>query len=94
MQLVLAALWLLDDLLKCQPFMFTTAFGQSLAATVPTIPRFRPRPITGVVTLVEQEAVVLNAVFAVIPLLPPESKKVDHDTSEQSEESDSGTCGR
>ncbi len=69
LQLVLAGIWLLDGLLQYQPFMFTKAFGQMLAATGPGNPGVIARPITWDATLVEHHAVALNAIFATIQLL-------------------------
>ena len=47
LQLGLAAIWLLDGVLQYQPFMFTKAFGQMLAATSPGIPASSLTPSTG-----------------------------------------------
>lgn len=69
LQLILAAVWLLDALLQYQEVMFTKAFGQMLAATAPGNPGFLARPITWDAALVEQHAVALNAIFATIQLL-------------------------
>ncbi|MGD0556202.1 MAG: hypothetical protein ABSA93_14630 [Streptosporangiaceae bacterium] len=69
LQLVLAGIWLLDGLLQYQPFMFTKAFGQMLAATAPGNPGAVAHPITWDATLVEHHAVLLNVIFATIQLL-------------------------
>jgi hypothetical protein len=69
LQLVLAGVWLLDGVLQYQPFMFSKAFGQSLAVTAPGNPGVIARPITWDASLVEHHAVLLNAVFATIQLL-------------------------
>jgi hypothetical protein len=69
LQLVLAAVWLLDGLLQYQPFMFGKAFGQSLGVTAPGNPGFLARPITWDATLAEHHAVLLNVIFATIQLL-------------------------
>jgi hypothetical protein len=69
LQLVLAAIWLLDGLLQFQPFMFTKAFGQMLAATAPGNPGVIARPITWDASLIEHHDVALNVIFATIQLL-------------------------
>jgi hypothetical protein len=69
LQLVLAGLWLLDGVLQYQSFMFTKAFGQSLAETAAGNPSFIARPITWDATLVQQHVILLNAIFATIQLL-------------------------
>jgi hypothetical protein len=69
LQLALAATWLLDGVLQYQPFMFTKAFGQLLAATAAGNPPFVSRPITWDATLVEHHLVPLNTAFATIQLL-------------------------
>jgi hypothetical protein len=69
LQLVLAAIWLLDALLQYQPFMFSKAFGQMLGATAPGNPGVVAHPITWDATLVEHHLVALNAIFATIQLL-------------------------
>jgi hypothetical protein len=69
LQLVLAGLWLLDGVLQYQSFMFTKAFGQSLAETAAGNPSFIARPITWDATLVQQHVILLNAICATIQLL-------------------------
>ncbi|HSZ39861.1 MAG TPA: hypothetical protein VK817_07875 [Trebonia sp.] len=69
LQLGLAGVWLVDALLQYQQFMFTKAFGQMLAEGAPGNPGFLARPITWDATLVEQHAVLLNAIFATVQLL-------------------------
>jgi hypothetical protein len=69
LQLVLAGIWLLDGLLQYQPFMFTKAFGQMLAATASGNPAVVAHPITWDATLIEHHDVLLNAIFATIQLL-------------------------
>ena len=39
LQLVLAGIWLLDAVLQCQSFMFSTGFGRMLGATAAGNPR-------------------------------------------------------
>jgi hypothetical protein len=69
LQLILAGIWLLDGVLQYQPFMFTKAFGQMLAATAPGNPGIIAHPITWDATLVEHHLVPLNTIFATIQLL-------------------------
>jgi hypothetical protein len=69
LQLGLAAAWLLDGVLQYQPFMFTKAFGQMLAATAPGNPSVIARPIAWDATLVEHHLMLLNTSFATIQLL-------------------------
>jgi hypothetical protein len=69
LQLGLAALWLLDGVLQYQPFMYTKAFAQSLAAGAAGNPAVIARPITWDATLVQHHLVLLNTVFATIQLL-------------------------
>jgi hypothetical protein len=69
LQLILAIIWLLDGVLQYQSFMYTKAFGQSLAATAPGNPGVIARPITWDATLVEHHVVLLNSIFATIQLL-------------------------
>jgi hypothetical protein len=69
LQLGLAAIWLLDGVLQYQPFMYTKAFGQLLAATAGGNPAVIARPITWDAALVEHHLVLLNTIFAAIQLL-------------------------
>jgi hypothetical protein len=69
LQLCLAAVWLLDGVLQYQPFMYTKAFGQMLAAGAAGNPAIIARPITWDATLVEHHLVLLNTIFATIQLL-------------------------
>jgi hypothetical protein len=69
LQLGLAAVWLLDGVLQYQPFMYTKAFGQLLAATAAGNPAVVARPINWDATLVEHHLVLLNTIFATIQLL-------------------------
>jgi hypothetical protein len=69
LQLGLAAVWLLDGVLQYQPFMYTKAFGQLLAATAPGNPSVIARPISWDATLVEHHLVLVNTLFAAIQLL-------------------------
>ena len=69
LRLALAAIWLLDAALQYQPFMFTRAFGQSLAVSAQGNPRVIADPITWSAGIVEQHPVVTNAAFATIQLI-------------------------
>ena len=69
LQLVLAAIWLIDGLLQYQGFMFTTGFNQMLAGSADGNPAVIAKPITWDATLIDHHMVLLNAVFATIQLL-------------------------
>ncbi len=69
LQLALAAIWLLDGVLQCQPAMFTRAFPQMLAAAAAGNPPLVADPITWSAHLIAQHVVVMNAGFAATQLL-------------------------
>jgi hypothetical protein len=69
LQLILAAIWLLDGLLQYQSFMYTEAFGQMIGGTATGNPGIIGRPISWNAALVEHHLVLLNTVFATIQLL-------------------------
>ena len=69
LQLVLAAIWLLDGVLQYQGFMFTKGFNQMLAETAGGNPAVIAKPITWDATLIDHHMVLLNAIFATIQLL-------------------------
>lgn len=69
LQLVLAAIWLLDGVLQYQGFMFTKAFNQMLAGTATGNPAVIAKPVTWNATLIDHHLVLLNAIFATIQLL-------------------------
>ena len=69
LQLVLAAIWLLDGVLQYQSFMFTKAFGQMIGSTSSGNPAVVARPISWNATLVEHHLVLLNTIFATTQLL-------------------------
>ena len=69
LQLVLAAIWLLDAVLQDQWFMYSKAFSQMIGGTAAGNPGVIARPITWNANLVEHHAVLLNTVFATIQLL-------------------------
>jgi hypothetical protein len=68
LQLGLAALWLADALLQVQSFMFSKAFGQTLAATAPGNPAIIADPITWSARLIEAHPTWTNAAFATVQL--------------------------
>jgi len=68
LQLGLAGIWLLDALLQLQSFMFTKAFGQSLAATAPGNPAIIAGPINWSARIIEAHPTWTNALFASIQL--------------------------
>jgi hypothetical protein len=70
LQLVLAAIWLLDGVLQYQSWMYTKAFApQMLSAMADGNPAVIARPITWDAALVGHHLVLLNTVFATIQLL-------------------------
>jgi hypothetical protein len=69
LQLVLAAIWLLDGLLQYQSFMYTEAFGLMIGETAQGNSGVIARPISWNAALVEHHLVLLNTVFATIQLL-------------------------
>lgn len=69
LQLVLAAIWLLDGVLQYQSFMFTKSFAQMLAATAHGNPGVIANPINWDARLVGHHLVLLNSIFATIQLL-------------------------
>jgi len=69
LQLALAAIWLLDGVLQYQPWMYTKAFPQMLAAGAAGNPSVIAWPITWDATLVGHHLVALNTIFATIQLL-------------------------
>ncbi len=69
LRLALAGIWLLDAALQYQPFMFTKAFGASLADSAMGLPGVIADPITWSAGLIQGHPVALNALFATIQLL-------------------------
>ncbi|HXT88333.1 MAG TPA: hypothetical protein VN714_03650 [Trebonia sp.] len=69
LQLGLAAVWLLDGVLQFQPFMYTKAFPQMLAASAAGNPSVLARPIIWDANLIQHHLVPLNTVFATVQLL-------------------------
>src|ERR1700726_3217841 len=69
LQLVLAAIWLLDGLLQSQSFMDTEPFGQMIGGTAAGNPGIIARPISWNAALVEHHLTLLNTVFATVQLL-------------------------
>jgi hypothetical protein len=69
LRLALAAVWLLDAALQFQPFMFTRAFGRTLAVAAQGNPRVIADPITWSAGIIEQHPALTNAAFATIQLI-------------------------
>jgi len=72
LQLVLAAIWLLDGVLQYQGFMFTNGangFSGMLGGSADGNPAVIAKPITWDATLIDHHMVLLNAIFATIQLL-------------------------
>jgi hypothetical protein len=70
LQLVLAAIWLIDGILQYQSWMYTKAFApQMLSAMADGNPSVIARPVTWDATLVGHHLVLLNTIFATIQLL-------------------------
>jgi hypothetical protein len=69
LQLVVAAIWLLDGVLQYQSFMFTRGFSQMLAGTAAGNPGVIAHPITWAAGIVAQHPAGTNAAFATIQLL-------------------------
>jgi hypothetical protein len=69
LQLILAAIWLLDGLLQYQPSMYSTMFGQMIGGGAAGNPGVVARPILWDAALVAGHLVLLNTVFAAIQLL-------------------------
>ena len=69
LQLALAAIWLLDGVLQCQPVMFTRAFPPTLAAAAQGNPALIAGPITWSAHLIGQHVIAMNAGFAAVQLL-------------------------
>jgi len=72
LQLLLAAIWLLDGVLQYQGFLFTNGangFSGMLAGTAAGNPAIIAKPITWDANLVDHHIVLLNAIFATIQLL-------------------------
>jgi hypothetical protein len=68
LQLVLAAIWLLDAILQFQSAMFTRAFAQMLAGGAAGNPGLLARPIGWSAALIGQHTAASNAAFAVVQL--------------------------
>jgi hypothetical protein len=69
LRLALAGIWLLDAALQYQPFMFTKAFGASLAASAMGNPGVIAGPVNWAAAIIERYPVELNALFATVQLL-------------------------
>lgn len=69
LQLALAAAWVLDAVLQCQPAMYTREFPRMLAGTAGGNPSLIAWPITWNAGLVGRHLLLLNTVFATVQLL-------------------------
>jgi hypothetical protein len=69
LQLGLAAIWVLDGVLQYQPFMFTRAFGQLLAASADGNPAVLAGSVRWAAAIIEHSPVATNAAFATIQLI-------------------------
>ena len=69
LQLILAAIWLLDGLLQYQSSMYSTMFGDMIGDSATGNPGVIASPISWNAALVEHHLVLLNTVFATIQLL-------------------------
>ncbi|HZR48159.1 MAG TPA: hypothetical protein VFB06_01445 [Streptosporangiaceae bacterium] len=69
LRLALAAIWLLDAALQYQPFMFTRAFGQTLAVSAQGNPHVIAGPVTWSAGIIEHYPAAANAAFATIQLV-------------------------
>ncbi len=69
LRLALAGIWLLDAALQYQPFMFTKAFGQTLAESAQGNPPVIAGPITWSARIIGDHPSATNAAFATIQLL-------------------------
>jgi hypothetical protein len=69
LQLVLAAIWLLDGLLQLQSTFFTKDFGKTMIGSVAAgNPGFLARPITHSATIIANHPQPTNAAFAMIQI--------------------------
>ena len=67
LQLVLAAIWLLDGVLQLQAFFFTKAFGsQMIPMTAPGNPAIIARAINWSGSMISHHAVLADSVFALV----------------------------
>jgi hypothetical protein len=69
LQLSLAGIWLLDAVLQFQSFMFTKGFAHMLAGTAQGNPAVIAGPVSWSARLIDQHAMIMNAIFALIQLL-------------------------
>src|ERR1700722_17841284 len=69
LQLVLAAVWLLDGVLQYQGAMYAKGFTEMLAGSAAGNPGWIASPITWDASLVQHHLALLNTVFATIQLL-------------------------
>ena len=69
LQLILAAIWLLDAVLQYQSFMYSKAFSQMLAGTASGNPSAVASPINWDARLIAHHSVLINTIFATVQLL-------------------------
>ena len=71
LQLVLAAIWLIDGVLQLQPFMFTagdSGFSGMIAGTAVGNPHWVAHSITWSASIVDHHAILTNSVFAAVQI--------------------------
>ena len=69
LQLVLAAIWLLDGVLQLQTYFFTKAFGgQFIPAVAAGNPSFIAKPITWAGAQIDHHAVLADSLFALVQI--------------------------
>ena len=69
LQLILAAIWLLDAVLQYQSFMYSKAFPQMLAGTASGNPAAIASAINWNSRLIAHHSVLINTIFATVQLL-------------------------
>ncbi|MFI5068704.1 MAG: hypothetical protein ACHP9Z_32655 [Streptosporangiales bacterium] len=69
LQLILAAIWLLDAVLQYQSFMYSKAFSQMLAGTASGNPSAIASAINWNSRLIAHHSVLINTIFATVQLL-------------------------
>ena len=81
LQVSLGALWVLDGLLQCQPYMFSSGFArQMLVPALQGVPAVVASPLHPLVTLVLAHPVLANAFFATVQILLGVALLVRHHT--------------
>lgn len=81
LQVSLGVLWVLDGLLQCQPYMFSSGFArQMLVPALQGVPAVVASPLHPLVTLVLAHPVLANAFFATVQILLGVALLVRHHT--------------